>query len=115
MSLWNDFSNPVFDGVGLAGFKSRANAFLLESFGKKKASALSFLSPTVLSFSCFHGLVVWDWGLWTDRVFSLPNQKNIYGAALVLIAIMYGSMQGIIAVASLLATMHNPGNAMDPQ
>ena len=27
--LWNDFANPVFDGVGLAGFKSRANAFLL--------------------------------------------------------------------------------------
>ena len=29
MSLWNDLANPVFDGVGLAGFKSRANAFLL--------------------------------------------------------------------------------------
>ena len=29
VSLWNDFANPVFDGVGLAGFKSRANAFLL--------------------------------------------------------------------------------------
>ena len=29
VSLWNDQSDPVFDGVGLAGFKSRANAFLL--------------------------------------------------------------------------------------
>ena len=28
-SLWNDLANPVFDGVGLAGFKSRANALLL--------------------------------------------------------------------------------------
>ena len=28
VSLWNDLANPVFDGVGLAGFKSRANAFL---------------------------------------------------------------------------------------
>ena len=27
--LWNDLANPVFDGVGLAGFQSRANAFLL--------------------------------------------------------------------------------------
>ena len=27
--LWNDLASPVFDGVGLAGFKSRANAFLL--------------------------------------------------------------------------------------
>ena len=29
--LWNDLANPVFDGVGLAGFKSRANASLLAS------------------------------------------------------------------------------------
>ena len=29
VSLWNDLSDPVFDGVGLAGFKSRPNAFLL--------------------------------------------------------------------------------------
>ena len=27
VSLWNDLANPVFDGVGLAGFKSSANAF----------------------------------------------------------------------------------------
>ena len=30
VSLWNDLSDPVFDGVGLAGFSGRANAFLLE-------------------------------------------------------------------------------------
>ena len=29
VSLWNDLSDPVIDGVGLAGFNSRANAFLL--------------------------------------------------------------------------------------
>ena len=29
VSIWNDLSDPVFDGVGLTGFKSRANAFLL--------------------------------------------------------------------------------------
>ena len=29
VSLWNDHGDPVFDGVGLAGFKSRGNAFLL--------------------------------------------------------------------------------------
>ena len=29
VSLWNDLSDPVFDGVELAGFKSRANSFLL--------------------------------------------------------------------------------------
>ena len=29
VSLWNDLANPVFDGLGLAGFKSRVNASLL--------------------------------------------------------------------------------------
>ena len=29
VSLWNDLANPVFDGVGLAGFKSRPNASLV--------------------------------------------------------------------------------------
>ena len=29
VSLWNDLGDPVCDGVGLAGFKSGANAFLL--------------------------------------------------------------------------------------
>ena len=29
VSLWYDLCDSVFDGVGLAGFKSRANAFLL--------------------------------------------------------------------------------------
>ena len=27
VSLLNDLNDPVFDGVGLAGFKSRVNAF----------------------------------------------------------------------------------------
>ena len=35
------------------------------------SSVLYFLSPTILSFSSFHGLVVWGWRLRTDRVFSL--------------------------------------------
>ena len=29
LSLLNDLADPVFEDVGLAGFKSRANAFLL--------------------------------------------------------------------------------------
>ena len=29
VSLWNDLASSVFNGVGLAGFKSRANASLL--------------------------------------------------------------------------------------
>ena len=29
VSLWNDLRDPVFDGVGLEGFKSKANAFFI--------------------------------------------------------------------------------------
>ena len=29
VSIWNDLADPVFDGVGLASFKSKANDFLL--------------------------------------------------------------------------------------
>ena len=29
VSLWNDLGGPLFDGVGLEGFKSRVNTFLL--------------------------------------------------------------------------------------
>ena len=47
VSLWNDLVDPLFDGVGLAGFKSRSNAFLL-------AQLLSpFLSSTIFPFSFF--------------------------------------------------------------
>ena len=47
VSLWNDLSDPVFDGVGLAGFKSKANAFLLALL------LTTFLSPPVFHFSSF--------------------------------------------------------------
>ena len=47
VSLWNDLGDPIFDGVGLASFKSRANTFLL-------AWLLAiFLSPNVFPFSFF--------------------------------------------------------------
>ena len=29
VSIWDDLNDPVFGSVGLTGFKSRANAFLL--------------------------------------------------------------------------------------
>ena len=42
VSLWNDLANPVFDGVGLAGFKSRANVFFI---------GLSCSIPTIIFYS----------------------------------------------------------------
>ena len=50
VSLWNDLSDPVLDGAGQAGFKSRANAFF---FG------LAACSPFVSScfpFLFFHSM-----------------------------------------------------------
>ena len=48
--LWNDLGDPVFDGVGLAGFKSLTNAFLLAYL------LAPFLSPAVLAVLFFHSL-----------------------------------------------------------
>ena len=45
VSLWNDKGDPVFAGVGLVGFKSRARAFLLASL------FAPFLFHTVFRFS----------------------------------------------------------------
>ena len=52
VSAWNDLADPVFDGVGLGlvGFKSRANAFI----------PFSLLS--------LYRLVLWGWDHRTDRV-----------------------------------------------
>ena len=45
VSLWNDFGDPVFDGVGLVGFKSRAKAFSI--------CLAALFSPSVFPFSYF--------------------------------------------------------------
>ena len=48
-SLWNDFNDSVFNGVRLVDFKSSANASICSIC----------MSPTIFSFSSFHGLVEW--------------------------------------------------------
>ena len=71
VSLWNDLADPVFDGVGLAGFNSRANAF---SF------CLSCSIPTIVFYyfsvspHSVYWLVLWGWGLRTDRVYITLSQ-----------------------------------------
>ena len=62
-SLWNDLADPVFNGVGLAGFKSRVNAFF---------TGMSCSIPTIVYYYFFlsllsvYRLVLWGWGLRTD-------------------------------------------------
>ena len=65
MSLWTDLADPVFDGVGLVGFKNRANAFLL-------ALAAISLFSTIFHFSsfCVYSFVLYGLGHWTDRVLT---------------------------------------------
>ena len=47
VSLWKDLGDPILDGVGLAGFRSRAMPFYWPS------CSLPFRSPTVFHFSSF--------------------------------------------------------------
>ena len=48
VSLWNDVGNSVFDGVGLAGFKSRANDFYRPSCSQPFCLLLNY--PKFLFF-----------------------------------------------------------------
>ena len=70
VSIWNDLANPVFDGVGLAGLKSRANAFYLPKCSIPTIVSYSF-SISLLSV---YRLVFWGWGLQTDRVYITLSQ-----------------------------------------
>ena len=62
--LWNDLADPVFDGVRLAGFMSRANDFFI-GISCSILLCLGLFSLSLLSFSM---LVLCGYGLWTDRV-----------------------------------------------
>ena len=75
VSLWNDLGDPEFDGVGLSGFKSKSNAFLLAY-----SCSLPFYLPLIsLSLLSFYGLVLWgstessDWEESEDSNLSLSQ------------------------------------------
>ena len=80
VSLWNDLVDPVFEGVGLAGFKSRSNSFLL-------AQLLSPFCLKLFSLSLifFYRLVVWGWGLRTDRMSTPLSRPCITQSFLIII------------------------------
>ena len=70
LSLWNDLANPVFDDEGLAGFKSRANAFLLTHACSIPTIVFYSFSLSLLSV---YRLGLWGLGLRTDRVYITLN------------------------------------------
>ena len=67
VSLWNDLADPVFDGVGLAGFKSRANVFFYLICSIPTAVFYYFS----LSLLPVYRLVLWGWH---DRVYITLSQ-----------------------------------------
>ena len=71
VSIWNDLANNVFDGVWLAGFKSRANAFFIGSSCSIPTIVFCSFSISLLSV---YRLVLWGWGLRTDRVYITLSQ-----------------------------------------
>ena len=72
VSLWNDLVDPVFDGVGLAGFKSRIYAMLFYW------PELLYPYYSILLFSLsllpVYRLVLWGWGLRIDKVYITLSQ-----------------------------------------
>ena len=74
--LWNDLSDHVFDGVALGVSRSGPMHFYWPS------CSLAFcLLLFSLSLRSFYGLVLWGWGLRTDRVLialSQPCIANIF-------------------------------------
>ena len=64
VSPWNDIADLVLDGVELAGFKSSANDFVLASAALLVIDFYYF----AVSLLSRYRLVLWGWGVWTDRV-----------------------------------------------
>ena len=71
VSLWNDLANPVLYGVGPAGFKRRANVFFI---GPSCSISTIVFYNFFLSLLSVHRLVLWGWGLRTDRVYINLSQ-----------------------------------------
>ena len=86
VSLWNDLSDPVFDGVGLAGF-SGAGPMPLYWPSCSLPFCLLLFSHSLLSF---YGLVLWGWGLRTDRVLITLSQPCITNLFLIIIMVSIG-------------------------
>ena len=70
VSLWDDLANDVFDGVGLAG--SRAGPMLFY-WPSSSISTIVFYYFS-LSLLSVYRLVLWGWGLRTDREYITLSQ-----------------------------------------
>ena len=71
VSHGNDLADPAFDGVGLTGFNSRANPFFIGLSCSIPSIVFFYFSISLLPV---YRLVLWDWGLRTDRVYITLSQ-----------------------------------------
>ena len=71
LSLWNNLADPIFDGVGLADFKSRANAFFIGLGCSIPTIVFYYFSISLLPV---YRLVLWGWGLRADKVYITLSQ-----------------------------------------
>ena len=63
-SLWNYLSDSVIYGGGLTGFKVTANASIIGLI-----FSIPFCLPlSQISHPSLYGLILWGWGLRTDRI-----------------------------------------------
>ena len=65
VSLTNDLADDVFDGMGLAGFNSIQGQSLFIGLSCSHTFCLLLFSLSLISL---YKLVLYNWGVWTDRV-----------------------------------------------
>ena len=71
VSLYNDLANPVFDAVGLAQCFLHCQCFFIGPSCSIHTIVFYSFSLSLLSV---YRLVLWGWGLRTDRVYITPSQ-----------------------------------------
>ena len=88
VSLWNDLVDPVFDGVGWRVSRAGPMPFCWPS-----CSLLFCLQLFSLSLFFLYRLVVWGWGLQTDRVsisLSRPCIANLFLIIIIILILIRG-------------------------
>ena len=103
VSLWYDLTDPVFDGVGLADFKRRANAFFV---------GLSCSIPTMVFYSfplsplSVSRFLLWGWGLQTDKVYITLLALHCRPLLIIIIIILIIIIIIIIIIISSVLKIH---------
>ena len=67
VSLWKYLADPVFDGVGLLGFRKGPMLFFIGLSCSIPTIVFNYFSLSLLSV---YRLVLWGWSLRSDRVYT---------------------------------------------